>query len=133
MADIGDDVQTIKTYDAEVDMDAYQYRVVVQGTLPAQCNMPAAAGVGNILGVIWNNPESGVGQHISVVSSGIAKVEAAGVIAIQSLVDIADTVGRIRQRTPAAGTAYLGTALEAAAAAGDIISVQIVIVQEDKV
>jgi hypothetical protein len=133
MADIGDDVQTIKTYDAEVDMDAYQYRVVVQGTLPAQCNMPAAAGAGNILGVIWNNPESGVGQHISVVSSGIVKVEAAGVIAIQSLVDIADALGRIRQRTPAGGTAYLGTALEAAAAAGDIISVQVMIVQVNKV
>ena len=133
MADIGDDVQTIKTYDAEVDMDAYQYRVVVQGTLPAQCNMPAAAGAGNILGVIWNNPEAGVGQHISVVSSGIVKVEAAGVIVIQSLVDIADALGRIRQRTPAGGTAYLGMALEGASAAGDIISVQVVIVQVDKV
>ena len=133
MADIGDDVGKIKTYDAEVDMDAYQYRVVVQGTLPAQCNMPAAAGAGNILGVIWNNPEAGVGQHISVVMTGIIKVEAAGVIAIQSLVDIADALGRIRQRTPAGGTAYLGTALEAAAATGDIISVLLKITQVDKV
>ena len=85
---------------------------------------PIATGTAWPTGV---NPSTPIGRNISLVRKGIIHVKAGGVVAIFDRVNIADSQGRIKTVNEVAGTLVheLGTALEAATQAGDVIRVDV--------
>ncbi|NQU42062.1 hypothetical protein HQ520_02170 [bacterium] len=99
-------------------------RVVVQGTNPGECALPAAANAGSILGVTVH-AQSLVNQNVAVRKAGIARVVAAGEIPVGSPVNVADDTGKVKAVDEAAGTQAecLGFAETAAADDGDILEV----------
>lgn len=79
-----------------------------------------------ILGIARVDPAAGPGEAIEVQYEGVAKVLAGAALALYDLVSC-DATGRVvTAAAPAATSKYLvGKALEAATAAGDLISVQL--------
>lgn len=76
-------------------------------------------------GIACEDPAAGPSEAVSVQRLGVAKVLAGGAITIGSLVYVGDTSGRVTTApAPAATDVWIvGTALAAAAQAGDLISV----------
>jgi hypothetical protein len=99
-------------------------RVVVQGTNPGECAAPGAANAGAILGVT-THAQALQNQNVSVRKAGIARVVAAGLVAVGAPVNIADAAGKVKAISEVAGTKIncLGFAETAAADDGDIIEV----------
>ncbi|MCX8036171.1 MAG: DUF2190 family protein [Candidatus Sumerlaeia bacterium] len=100
------------------------YRVVVCGTNAGECALPGAANAAKILGVTVHG-QSLKGQNVAVRKAGIARVTAAGAIALGAPVNIAGTTGKIKAISETSGTKIncLGFAETAASADGDIIEV----------
>ena len=100
------------------------YRVAVQGTNAGEAKLPAAANAGKILGVTVHS-QSLQGSNVAVRKAGIAKVIAAGAIAVGVPVNVAGTSGKVKAISESSGTAVncLGFAETAAAADGDVIEV----------
>lgn len=100
------------------------YRVVVHGAASGRAKLPTAANAGGILGVTVHG-QSRQGGHVAVRKAGIARVVAAGPVAIGQPVNVAGTTGKVKavDEAPGAAVEILGFAETAAAADGDIIEV----------
>ncbi len=100
------------------------YRVVVAGTHPGECKLPASANADNILGVtLFAQPQQG--RCISVRKAGIARCVAAGAIDFGAPVNIADNTGKVKAINETSGSLIncVGFAETAASADGDIVEV----------
>ena len=113
-----------KAYAIEDGAGVGAYKVVVQGTQAGTAKMPAAANAAAILGVTVHS-QSLQGANVAVRKAGIARVIAAGAIALGAPVNVAGAPGKVKAITEGAGTKVncLGFAETAAAADGDIIEV----------
>lgn len=113
-----------KAYSTEDATGVGAYRVVVQGANAGEALLPAAANDASILGVTVHS-QSRQGGHVAVRKAGIARVVAAGAIALGDAVNVADSAGQVKTVSEALGTLVniLGFAETAAAAAGDVIEV----------
>jgi len=100
-------------------------RVLVRGPGAFEVQNPAGANAGNLAGVTIDKADTGKG--VPLQQDGYAEIEAAGVIAVGSRVNVADNVGRIKAVSEAAASEVnlVGIAEQAAAAAGDVIMVDI--------
>lgn len=101
-------------------------RVVVEhGTNPLECKLPGAANAGGIAGVCRETVSDG--DHVALQQYGEAECVASAAIGVGASVNVADTAGRVKAVSEAGGTAInkVGTALTAATAAGDIITVRL--------
>lgn len=98
--------------------------VVVQDTNAYEAKLPGAANAGKILGVTIEST-SATGRGCNVRMGGIAYVKVASAVAVGDLVNIADTAGRIKKVSEAAGTVVyvLGQALTAASNANEMVEV----------
>lgn len=100
-------------------------RVVVASNNTGQCQLPETANAPRILGItMTSQPE--LGRGITVRKAGIARVVAAGSIAVGDPVCVADSNGRvssIQNVPPGSKPNVLGFAETAAGAAGDLIEV----------
>lgn len=113
-----------KAYEVTDDNGVPAHRVVVQGSNAGQCALPASANAGAILGVTVHS-QLLKGQNVAVRKAGIARVEAAGAIALGAPVNIAGTSGKVKAIDEATGTKIncVGFAETAASADGDVIEV----------
>ncbi len=113
-----------KAYKATDAAGVEAYAVVVHGVNAGECRLPAAANDAKILGVTVH-AQTLQNHSVSVRKAGIARVVAAGAIALGAPVNIAGATGRVQTVGPhASGKANcLGFAETAATAAGDIIEV----------
>jgi len=100
-------------------------RLVKMGSSNSQVK-PAADGAAFILGVV--DPAADVADKApaDIITSGMSDIEAGAAVALGDPIT-ADAVGRAVKSAPGAGvnSNIAGFALEAATAAGDIISIQI--------
>lgn len=112
----------MKNFLAEAAIPAY--RLVKLGTADGKVTTAVAA-TDLIVGPIMDVSPA-IGERVDVVMVGIAYIEAGAAITRGSLVT-SDSVGRCVTAAPAAGAnnRCIGVAVEAATAAGDIITVQI--------
>jgi hypothetical protein len=113
-----------KAYAIEDSGGVGAYLAVAQGTAAGTAKLPGAANAGAILGVTVHS-QSLQGANVAVRKAGIARVKAAGAIALGAPVNIAGTSGKVKAVNEAQGTAVncLGFAETAAAADGDVIEV----------
>jgi primosomal replication protein N len=113
-----------KAYEVTDTGGVSSYRVVVQGTNAGQCALPGAANAPKILGVTVH-AQTLKGQNVAVRKAGIARVAAAGAIALGVPVNVAGTTGKIKAINETSGTKIncVGFAETAASADGDIIEV----------
>lgn len=99
-------------------------RVVVQGTNAGECALPSARNADAILGVTTH--AQATGRNVSVRKAGVARVEAAGAIALGDAVIVADATGRVKTTTDEEADTKLkalGFAETSADMAGDLIEV----------
>jgi hypothetical protein len=111
------------TRKADADLSARQYRFV---TATASNGCALAGANARALGVLQNKPKSG--EAAAIQTEGQTKVVAGGAFAVGDYVK-SDANGKAVQVTgEAAGTIVelLGIALEAAAADGDIVEIQLI-------
>jgi hypothetical protein len=113
-----------KTYEVEEANGIPAHRTVIVGTAPGQATLPGAANVGGFLGITTHG-QTRDGGSVSVRKAGIARVEAAGAIALGAPVNIAGTTGRVKAIDEAGGTKVecIGYAESTASAAGDLVEV----------
>lgn len=113
-----------KAYAIEAADGVGAYRVVVQGSGPGKAALPAAANAGAILGVTVHG-QTLQGANVAVRKAGIARVVAAGPIALGAPVNVAGTTGKVKAIDEAAATLVncVGFAETAATADGDVIEV----------
>ena len=111
-----------KAYAIDESSGVGAYRVVVQGTNAGEAKLPAGANAAKILGVTVHS-QTRQGGHVAVRKAGIARVTAAGVIAVGAPVNIDGATGKVKAIDETTGTAIdcLGFAETAAAADGDVI------------
>jgi hypothetical protein len=101
---------------AASDLSALQFRALIaDGSGEAEQNTSAG---GDIIGVLQDDPVAG--QPAAIMSTGVTKMEA-GAAVTQGGVVMSDNVGRAVDAT--ATNKGIGIALDAAAGAGEIISV----------
>jgi len=141
-----------KTYRNDANQRILKYTALVAGLVngAGYATVPGAANAPRVLGVAQEDiVENGVnawvggvaqitsgqapvagaptqlGKNVRVAKAGIARVIAAGAIAVGDWVNVADNQGRVKTVSEAAGTLVnvLGQAETAAANAGDIIHV----------
>lgn len=113
-----------KAYEVSDTDGVAAYRVVVQGTNAGECALPGAANAPKILGVT-THAQTLKGQNVAVRKAGIARVVAAGAVALGVPVNVAGTTGKVKAISETAGTKIncMGFAETAASADGDIIEV----------
>jgi hypothetical protein len=113
-----------KAYEVTDTGGVAAHQVVVQGTNAGECALPAAANAGAILGVTVHS-QALANQSVAVRKAGIARVVAAGVIALGAPVNIAGNTGKVKAINEAGGTKIncVGFAETAASGDGDIIEV----------
>ncbi len=97
---------------------------LVQGANPHEAVRPGGANVPAI-GLALETADSG--QHVAIQNFGEAVAVAASAIAVGARVNIADTLGRVKAVSEAAGVVVfpVGRAVSAASAAGDHITIAI--------
>lgn len=101
-----------------------KHAVLVAGTSENQVKNPAAANADKVVGVAGHAAADQV--DVSVYDKGIVNLIAASAIAVGDYVNIADTTGRVKTISEAAGTAnVVGIARSAAGAAGAYVKVQL--------
>ena len=113
-----------KAYSADEVGGIEAHRVVVQGANAGEAELPGGANAGAILGVTMH-AQSEAGGNVAVRKAGIARVMAAGAIAVGAPVNTAGVDGKVKAIDEAPGTAIacLGFAETAAAADGDLVEV----------
>ena len=84
-----------KAYAIEDSAGAGVYLVVVQGSAVGGAKLPAASNAGSILGVTVHS-QSYQGANVAVRKAGIARVKAAGVIALGAPVMVAGESGKVK-------------------------------------
>ena len=103
-------------FKAGADLTAAQFKgVVLTGALTV--GAPSSAGV-SIVGVLQNKPNAG--EACEIITSGISKALAGAAIAVNADVAMSNDGHFI---TAVSGNVVVGTALEAAAASGEIVAV----------
>ena len=97
---------------------------VVQATDAGKARLPAGANAGSILGVTVHG-QALKGANVAVRKAGIARVKAAGPIAVGAPVNVAGDGGKVKAIGEEPGTKIncLGFAETAASADGDIVEV----------
>lgn len=113
--------QETETYVAAADLSSQQYHIVALSDGVRQVNMASLATWTGIVGVMINKP-SATGRFATVVYGGRGKVTAGA--AVSSAGVFLTTNGSGRAIAAASGQMVIGTALETAAADGDVISYQ---------
>ncbi|HET8628780.1 MAG TPA: capsid cement protein [Thermomicrobiales bacterium] len=111
----------MRTYKANVDLSADQYRfvaIVATDSVPPLCGLPSAGG--GVAGVLQNAPSTGLAA--TVAAGGISKVYAGAAIAAGDYV-AAGADGRALTATT--GQERVGRALRAASGAGIVIPVDL--------
>jgi hypothetical protein len=113
----------VKSYVAEAAV--LPYRIVKFGAADGQV-LQAAAATDAAFGLADNLGQATVGARVDVIQSGIGEGEAGAAITRGALL-MADASGRVITAAAAAGSNVrtIGTALVSAAAAGEIIPVDI--------
>ena len=101
-----------------------QFAVVVEGTVDGDVVLPGAADVGSIVGVALEAGATNEIIDVAMVPSYVICIAAAA-IARGARVSISAITGTVKTAAPGAGinTSIVGQAMQAAAAAGDQISV----------
>ena len=84
-----------KAYAIDETSGVSAYRVLVQGTSAGEAKLPAASNAGKILGVSVHS-QSLAKANVAVRKAGIAKVVAAGAIALGAPVNVADATGKVK-------------------------------------
>ena len=101
-----------------------QYTVAVLTSTELEVDNPAAAGAGNIAGVL-RDYELAAGETGQFQVAGIAKVKIAEAVAIGDLLVIADTQGRVKPKTAAiettSGAGIVGRAVSSGTTAGSLV------------
>lgn len=120
MAETSPNLQT-EVYTAAVDLSAHQYNIMYISDGAQKINVASEAPRNSIVGVLQNKPAA-AGRFASVGYAGRGKVRAGA--AISSTGAFLTTNGSGRAIAAGSGDMVIGTALETAAADGDIISVQ---------
>jgi len=112
-----------KAYGIDETEGVDAYLIVIQGTNPGECKLPGAANAGGILGVTVHNQLPGA--NVAVSKAGIARVRAAGAIAVGAPVNIAGPTGKVKAINEPSGTKIncLGFAETQALADGDEVEV----------
>ncbi len=113
-----------KAYSIDETDGVGAYRVVVCGTNPGEAKLPSGANVGKILGVTVHS-QTRQGGNVAVRKAGIARVTAAGAIALGDRVNVADATGKVKALDESPGTFIecLGYAETPASGDGDVIEV----------
>jgi hypothetical protein len=106
------------TLEASGDLSDYQYYLVKSGTGERRVSVNTSAG-GAVVGVLQNKPDA-VGAAATVAISGVVPVIAGDAIDAMAQVT-SDSSGRVVAYSET--DVIVGRALQAATAAGDIISV----------
>lgn len=104
-----------------------QFGLCVKGNASAKSlDVVIASTNDQILGIACEDPAAAPGEAVQVQYEGVAKVLAGAAVSLYDLVSC-DSTGRVvTAAAPAVTSKYLvGKALEAATAAGDLISVQL--------
>ena len=109
------------TLEAAADLSGKQYHIV-RMSAANQCNQASNATDLNIIGVLQNKPQAG--EFATVADGGTSKVVAGGSVSVGNPVT---TNGSGRAVAVSSGTnqVVIGTALDAATADGDVISVRL--------
>jgi len=100
------------------------FRVVVQGTNAGECVLPSAQNGDQILGVTVHAQDQN--RNVAVRKAGVARVEAAGPVAVGLPVNVAGNTGKIKSianETQGVKVKVLGFAETASLADGDVIEV----------
>lgn len=92
--------------------------------LVGDCTLPSAVGA-KIVGIAQTYPAAGTGDSVDVAVRGTVKCLAAGAIAIDDLIEVADNTGKVQTARSATATFLLGRAVTAAVGAGDYVSVEL--------
>lgn len=113
-----------KAYTADQTGGIGAYLVAVQSTQAGNAKLPTAANAGSILGVTVHS-QTLKGANVAIRKAGIAKVVAAGPIAVGVPVNVAGASGKVKAISETAGTKVccLGFAETAAASDGDVLEV----------
>lgn len=113
-----------KAYSIEEATGVGAYRVVVHGDHPTEAKLPSAANADKMLGVTVHSQSREHG-NVAVRKAGIARVMAAGPIALGAPINAAGTSGKIKAVSEAQGVHVhcLGFAETPASADGDIIEI----------
>lgn len=113
-----------KAYSIDDVAGVEAYRVVVQGAAAGHAKLPTAANAGALLGITVHGQSRQTG-HVSVRKAGIARVAAAGPIALGAPVNAAGASGKVKAVNEAPGTLVqcLGFAETASTADGDLVEV----------
>jgi len=107
------------TLKAAADLSAKRYFIMRQSA-EGSCNMASLGTTSQVIGVLQNKPESG--ENATIADSGKSKVVAGAAIA-QNLQVASDGTGRAV--ACGSGDMSIGRALQAAGAAGEVISVRL--------
>jgi hypothetical protein len=115
------------SFQAATDMSTYQYKLVKLSTSTAFTVEVISAALDNVFGVLQNTPSASQNADVMILGGGgFSKVSADAAISVGSRV-FTSTDGQVasaRYGVGATGTGFLiGFALEAATAAGDVITV----------
>ncbi|MCX7047982.1 MAG: DUF2190 family protein [Candidatus Sumerlaeota bacterium] len=100
------------------------FRVVAQGTNAGECVVPSGQNADHILGVTTHAQDQY--RNVSIRKAGVARVEAAGVVAVGAPVNVADATGKVKaiaNETTNTKVKVLGFAETASTGDGDIIEV----------
>jgi len=109
-----------RSFEAEADLSAKQYYIMVLGTGANQVNAASAQGAASI-GVLQNDPQAGEAAMVRFL--GTTKVVAGAAITKGARITTGATG---KAEAAATGDYVIGRALEAAAADGDIIEIMLV-------
>jgi Uncharacterized conserved protein (DUF2190) len=112
--------ETIPGLVATSTLASYQYYIVQASSTAGEVKLGTSA-TSLILGVLQNDP--GAGEAAEIAFSGIAKAVAEASVTFGSYLTCSST-GRVKSSSTS-GNFIIGKALEASAAAGDIISVML--------
>lgn len=113
-----------KSYEVEDASGIPAHRVVVAGAVAGRAKLPTGANAAGVLGITTHG-QTRQGAAVAVRKAGIARVEAAGAIALGAPVNVAGATGRVKAIDEAAGTKVqcVGFAETTASAAGDLVEV----------
>lgn len=109
------------TLEAAADLSGKQYHIV-RLSAADKCDQASYNLDTNIIGVLQNKPQAG--EFATIADGGISKVVAGGTVSVGNPVTTNGS-GRAVAVTSGSNARVIGTALEAASADGDVISVRL--------
>ena len=115
-------LQSSRAYKLSLDAegDVTKHAAVIPGTADNEVAMPTAADQAT-MGI--TECAAADGETVDVITHGPAIAVAGAAVAVNALVKIAGTSGKVITATPGSGVRCVGRALSSAAADGDYITV----------